>query len=1381
MSRDRRTAAQDALLDELALMVDGDEGALERHADDLIDDDDARDLLHGARMAAAQVAEAGADYRPPTDLEARLFAALDARADGLASTVDDAPDLPGTTEPRDPAVELDAPAPTGRRSSRWPWMLAAAVALLAVTAWLRVRTDDGVEPAPPITFSDDALTGTLDRIVGAADGVRLRTVDGASSVVAFGDAIPAGATVQTEAHTRARVELSDGSVVVLDGDTTLTLRPEARALALGAGTAVVEALPGSGPQVTLDVGSGRVDSAGGKLVAGVGEDPWIQVVRGDARVLGEDAPTAVRAGEVARFGVGSTPSVSVAADPSQALAWADLDGVSTAPDQGLPGIGRLSARRPGEREDRDRPLTLARHRVEVRIAGPVARTTIEETFQNDGPHVLEGIYSFPLPPDARIAGLELEVDGRWERGGFVSRERAKKIWRGVIRNATPLAARRNDEEWIWVPGPWRDPALLEWQKGGRFDLRIFPIPAHGARRIRLVYEQNLPTHGAGLRYAYPLPRAVDDSLLVGQFDVDVRVVGAHRVTPGGYALSPAPGTSDGVHALHYTAQGFLPTGDLTLDIEADDPGAELTWWSWRGQATAAPPATSREGEPGVHAAHQQLHADPRGYVTFAVRPSLPPWTEDHRREVVIAVDLSRSMVGERARRAIDLAGALVEEMDRRDHVTVLACDATCQPMGGEPLVPSAEGARRVRGWLSGVEVAGATDLLATLRAAIDAGRVGSHPDLRVFYIGDGQASVGHRRPDAVVQRVQQMTADGRATISTIGVGTDADTPLLAAVARAGGGHAIPYLPGRRVQGTALDALMTIYGPTLTEARLSLPPGIESVAPAALPNLRRGQTALVVGRLTPEATASGVRGQALLTGRVGGQPWERRWTIEVTPHTDARNAFVPRQWATETIAALETTPRPDTDRIVALSKAYGVMSRSTSLLVLESEAMFRAFGVDRARATVDWTGADAATGRTAGLSKNLASGALAAKETPKAAEDNLDAALRRSSSMLPDELMLDAPTRERPRFDEESEDTLALASSPKVELQAAPPRRTRKARRPSAAPPRPALGVRGAEDPFSDLGRRPARSRGRWMRRERFMVPTIRSAAMVDQADLSAARRAEAALAANPDSRDRQRAWVRALNRAGRLPEAVQAAERWLVRDQLDAEALTYLSDALGRMGDQARAIRVLTGIVDLQDDPLLHRRLANAFDRVGEAARACAHRVARAELLPDDADALAEAARCERELGWTGELVLRPVDDRRLRGRIDRALAKAEPVAARPRGQLILDATWDSGEDLDLTLVTPEGTRLSWMGGRRSVVGAFGRAPGREIMGLRRATAGRYQLEISRAHAVPGAVPATGRIEVRAFGQRRTLPFTLVGDRVMVGVVDLQQQTRLVP
>ena len=64
---------------------------------------------------------------------------------------------------------------------------------------------------------------------------------------------------------------------------------------------------------------------------------------------------------------------------------------------------------------------------------------------------------------------------------FVDRERAAAIWRGAVVNAGGKRPAPN-EDIVSVPGPWRDPALLEWQRGNRFELRIFPIPARGRRR-----------------------------------------------------------------------------------------------------------------------------------------------------------------------------------------------------------------------------------------------------------------------------------------------------------------------------------------------------------------------------------------------------------------------------------------------------------------------------------------------------------------------------------------------------------------------------------------------------------------------------------------------------------------------------------------------------------------------------------------------------------------------------------------------------------------------------------------------------------------------------------------------------------------------------------
>ena len=86
-----RAEKYEALLDDLALVIDGDRDALERHADFLADDDEARDLRHDAAQSAELLKNAGADYVPPADLEARILAALDAASSGRTTSPGFAP------------------------------------------------------------------------------------------------------------------------------------------------------------------------------------------------------------------------------------------------------------------------------------------------------------------------------------------------------------------------------------------------------------------------------------------------------------------------------------------------------------------------------------------------------------------------------------------------------------------------------------------------------------------------------------------------------------------------------------------------------------------------------------------------------------------------------------------------------------------------------------------------------------------------------------------------------------------------------------------------------------------------------------------------------------------------------------------------------------------------------------------------------------------------------------------------------------------------------------------------------------------------------------------------------------------------------------------
>jgi hypothetical protein len=348
---------------------------------------------------------------------------------------------------------------------------------------------------------------TLAKIVhGGADtgsGVVAVGADGRRVELAEGARIAWGTRLETSPGTRARLELDDGTAVALDRATALVLEG-AQTLTLPGGAIVAELAAGSSLVVSTGLGEVRATAA---RVAMPAHDARasVEVVRGEVDVRGPRDSATVHAGEEGDLARNeSRVEVTATTDLAQRVAFGEGFDARAADDDAAPaGLGELRARKPGSKDEIDGAVRLARHDVTARIVGAMAHTEVDETFVNTTSQELEGVWRFPLPPDARLERLALEVDGKLVEGEFVDASRASGIWRGVLQHAAP-GAPRPVEEVVWVPGPWRDPALLEWQRGGRAELKIFPIPRNGSRRVVLAYTQHVAPTAGVRRYVYPL-------------------------------------------------------------------------------------------------------------------------------------------------------------------------------------------------------------------------------------------------------------------------------------------------------------------------------------------------------------------------------------------------------------------------------------------------------------------------------------------------------------------------------------------------------------------------------------------------------------------------------------------------------------------------------------------------------------------------------------------------------------------------------------------------------------------------------------------------------------------------------------------------------------
>ncbi|WP_437688244.1 VIT domain-containing protein [Sorangium sp. So ce176] len=1405
----------------------------------------AADARHGEATADARDNEATADARhgeataDARDSDVRAGeATADARTGGALTGAD-------TGAPRSSSAGRAAPAPRRARGAlfgRRPAIAAAALtAAAAMVAGVVLLRDDKDGPASTAAAVSSPWSGKVASVSRASadrsGGLEACDAAGACAPLVPGAELPEGATLRTDARTRAHVALQDGSALAIDRGSRVWLGAgDARAARVDEGAVVLDVVPAAGaPPARIKVPHGEIEVLGTKLaVTASAERASVEVARGAVRVTGEKGePVEVRAGEEATLERGAAPRVASSTSLADSLSWSDRS-AEEADAPALRGLGELRARKPGATQEKERAVRLAKHAVKVRIVDVVARTEIDETFANDTDEELEGIFRFPLPPGAQIERLALEVDGKLIEGAFVDRDRGAAIWRGVLQNAAPKAPKPR-EEIIWVPGPWRDPALLEWQRGGRFELRIFPIPKRGARRVVLTYTQLVEQAAGVRRFTYPLAHDQSGTTTIGDFSLDLQVLGHDRefgVETRGYELAAAPaeGAADR-RTLH--AQGFTPAGDLTVEYALPDRDRPVTAWAYRmppaaatapePKAATSPPAPRRPaGAPGSGGAEHEaslaaaraIAGDASPYVAIALRPRLPRWEQATSRRHAIVVDSSRSMIGERFARATRLASSIVREMDRRDEVVVLACDTLCRSLGeggqagaARPMAPGAASADEVERFLGRIEPDGGSDLAAAMIAARAAAGPLQGKELRILYLGDGTPSVGPTRPSHIEAAVRgAVPADGAAVVA-VALGSDADTTSLRALARGGGGVMVPYVPGQRVASAAQSVLGAAYGLVLRDPEIELPPGLTQVTPARLDPIRAGGEAFVMARMSSGAD---VTGEIRLRGRVSGERFEQTYPVTIAAGTGAGNAFVPRLYAAAKIAELEETGGDaQKPAIIELSRRFSVASRFTSLLVLESEAMFKAFGLERDGLASAFTGEEQA---------ERVSASAAGEQPDDAAND---------ASAFNDDLEAEAPKGRAESKEERSQAAADLGVSGtgfggggRSSLDALP-RRARPAPPAKAAapmsPPRPS----GPGSPFLDRdlpaeiaegdAPRPAATSARppepaWQPpAPRRMVPMRRVFdrrvsfdATNTLAPEGAAKTAtaEAALAASPDSRDRTMGLYALYATTGRLGEAQELTARWSGRDALDPDALIARADLAARQGDRDSAARILGGLADVRPgDRAVQTRLADLWDAAGRPAFACQHRVALADLAPADARLVAAAIRCAGE-GGMGELAsqLRLDVTSAIRAEVDRRLA--QPDAAPPAslsGDVQLSAEWSGGADLDLALIDAQGRRLSWMGSTLGSVGVRSRdatSTRAESLALRGLPKGSYIVEIARASAgeegAPSAPPGgagvvRGELTLRLAGETRKIPFTLEGARREVGAVRVFFTSRLVP
>lgn len=567
---------------------------------------------------------------------------------------------------------------------------------------------------------------------------------------------------------------------------------------------------------------------------------------------------------------------------------------------------------------RNVPLRVRTHVVQVQVKDRVAVTDVDQVFSNPNPRALEGTYLFPLPRGAAIDRFSMWVDGRETPAELLDAAKARAIYEGIVREM-------------------RDPALLEYAEQGLFKARIFPIEAHGEKRVRIRYAEILPSNDGTVAYRYPLATERFSGAPLERASITADI-GEHGTVASVWSPShridvPSAAGADRRVRVGWEERNTLPDRDFVL--------------YWRSAAKEVGLAV---------VAHRVAADDPEGTFLFVLAPRPGAADAALPKDVVFVLDTSGSMAGAKMTQARNALRFCLRSLGPDDRFGLVPFATEPRPFRDGLVPATAENRAAAESFVDRLEARGGTaidDALRTGLAMLPAADGGSARTAQVLFLTDGLPTIGESDPAKVVDRVVAGARGAR--VFAFGVGNDVNTRLLDRLADATRGTRDYVAETEDIEVKVSSLYGKLARPAMTDVTLHVEGvAVSAVHPRHLPDLFHGAELLVSGRY-----AAGGNAVVRLRGRVKGRDVEIVEEVRL-PDAEPGNEFLPRLWAVRRVGHLldEIRIRGDSaelrDEVLRLAKRFGIVTPYTSYLIVE-DASRRAPGVPAGDPFVDAPG------------------------------------------------------------------------------------------------------------------------------------------------------------------------------------------------------------------------------------------------------------------------------------------------------------------------------------------------------------------------------------------------------------------------------------------
>lgn len=536
------------------------------------------------------------------------------------------------------------------------------------------------------------------------------------------------------------------------------------------------------------------------------------------------------------------------------------------------------------------PLSIKYHHVDVTINNQLVRTEVDQVFKNNFGSELEGIYIFPIPSGAAINDFSLYVGGEKIDARLLDRESALRIYEDIVRRR-------------------KDPALLEYAGREMFKARVYPIPAHGERRVGLAYTEMIGKDANLCSYRYSLntekfsPDPLDDVSVKIAITSAVPIVSIY--SPTHEIQIERSGPTEAV--VTYYEKNVKPDKDFVIYYRLSKEQMGVSLLSYK----------ERRGD---------------GYFLLLVSPN--DWSIDQKvmpKDVVFVFDRSGSMSGKKIEQARSSLAFCLNSLNQKDRFALITFNDAVDEFSASLLRASRENVEDAKEFIRRLSASGGTDIHGALVSGLSMLESNTRPKMLLF-LTDGLPTVGITDVNEIVRRVAERNLEGARTF-TFGVGYDVNTRLLDRLANENKGSSEYVRPNEDIEIKVSSLYSKITNPVLTDIRIHFgSAGVSDVYPREIPDLFKGSQLVLTGRYRNSGTA-----RVVLEGKMEGRTKRFSYTLAFE-RKDEENDFIPLLWASRRIGHLVEEIKAHgrnkelVEEIVRLSKRFGILTEYTSFLV-----------------------------------------------------------------------------------------------------------------------------------------------------------------------------------------------------------------------------------------------------------------------------------------------------------------------------------------------------------------------------------------------------------------------------------------------------------------